>query len=130
MTDFWSEALGYAPQSPPDGFETWEAFADTVGIPQERRNDFGAVVDPDGVGPRIFFERYDAGPVSRRLHFDVNSVGGRGVDLTDEQRRAALHDERERLESIGATFERVATGAAGEIWIEMLDPEGNWFCVQ
>jgi hypothetical protein len=31
---------------------------------------------------------------------------------------------------LGATFERVATGMAGEIWMEMYDPEGNWFCVQ
>lgn len=31
---------------------------------------------------------------------------------------------------MGATYQRVATGMAGEIWIELHDPEGNWFCVQ
>ena len=36
----------------------------------------------------------------------------------------------ERLEKLGAVYQREATGMAGEIWIEMFDPEGNWFCVQ
>ena len=130
LTEFWSEALGYVPQPPPEGFESWDAFADAVGIPHERRNDISAAVDPAGVGPRLLFERWDPGPPGRRLHFDVNSVGGSAVDLGDEERRAALGRERARLEALGATFEREAVGAAGEIWIEMLDPEGNWFCVQ
>lgn len=47
MIQFWAAALVYDIQPPPDGFETWEQFADTVGIPDDRRNDIGAVVDPD-----------------------------------------------------------------------------------
>ena len=121
MTDFWSEALGYIPQPPPEGFESWEQFADQVGIPEERRNDIGAVVDPDGVGPRILFERWDGGAPNQRVHIDVNSV---------HETPATLESERERLEGLGATFHREATGMAGETWIEMFDPEGNWFCVQ
>lgn len=130
LTTFWSEALGYVPQPPPPGFDSWEAFADELGIPVEQRNDIGAVVDPDGVGPRLLFERYDGGAPNQRVHIDVNAVGGHAADLTDTERRAALQDERVRLESLGAVFKREATGAAGEIWIEMFDPEGNWFCVQ
>ena len=60
----------------------------------------------------------------------MNSVGGEGVELTDDERRVRLGEERTRLEALGATFKRDATGMAGEIWIEMFDPEGNWFCVQ
>jgi hypothetical protein len=41
-----------------------------------------------------------------------------------------LAGERVRLEALGATFKREASGVAGEYWIEMFDPEGNWFCVQ
>jgi hypothetical protein len=52
------------------------------------------------------------------------------VDLDDEERRARLSEQRARLVALGATFGREATGMAGEIWIEMYDPEGNWFCVQ
>lgn len=124
MAEFWAEALGYIHQPPPSGFESWDAFADSVGIPSDRRNDITAVVDPDGVGPRILFERWDGGEPSKRAHIDVNSVG------EVEDRPAALARERTRLETAGATFLRNASGMAGETWIEMYDPEGNWFCVQ
>lgn len=130
LTEFWAGALGYVEQPPPAGFEDWEQFADETGIPEEARNDISAVVDPGGVGPRILFERYDGGAPNQRVHLDVNSVGGHGVDLSDDERRVRLGEERARLETLGAVFKREATGTAGEIWIEMFDPEGNWFCVQ
>ncbi len=130
LAEFWAETLGYIVQPPPPGFETWDDFADEVGIPEERRNDISAVVDPEDVGPRILFERYFGGEPNQRIHIDVNVVAGRGVELTDEQRRARLSEERARLEGLGATFKREASGMAGEVWIEMFDPEGNWFCVQ
>lgn len=129
MSEFWAEALGYLVQPPPPGFDTWDDFADSVGIPVEKRNDISAVVDPDGVGARLLFERWDGGAPNKRVHIDVNSVGG-GFEGDDEARRDALASERVRLEAAGATFHREATGMAGEIWIEMFDPEGNWFCVQ
>ena len=130
LAQFWAGALGYVIQPPPQGFESWDEFADAVGIPEERRNDISAVVDPDGVGPRVLFERYDGGGPNQRVHIDVNAVGGSGVELSDDERRARLSTERARLEGLGASFKREATGMAGEIWIEMFDPEGNWFCVQ
>lgn len=130
LARFWAEALGYVVQPPPEGFDTWEDFADEVGIPKERRNDISAVVDPDGSGPRVLFERFDGGSPNQRVHIDVNAVGGLGENLTDEERRSRLADQRARLESLGATYKREATGMAGEVWIEMFDPEGNWFCVQ
>jgi hypothetical protein len=124
MTEFWAAALGYIPQPPPPGFDTWDAFADSVGMPEEARGDISAVIDPEGKGPRILFERWDGGAPNKRFHIDVNSVG----DIADKEE--GLTAERARLEALGATFERVATGIAGEIWMEMYDPEGNWFCVQ
>ncbi len=130
LARFWADVLEYVLQPPPDGFESWDQFADAVGIPEDRRNDISAVVDPDGRGPRVLFERYDGGAPNQRVHIDVNAVGGGGANLTDEERRARLSEERTRLEGLGATFKREATGMAGEVWIEMLDPEGNWFCVQ
>lgn len=130
LARFWAEALDYVVQPPPEGFDTWDDFADAAGIPEEKRKDISAVVDPAGAGPRLLFERWDGGSPNKRIHIDVNSVGGHGVELTDEERRARLSKERERLENVGATFQREAAGIAGEIWIEMHDPEGNWFCVQ
>ncbi|NNC73974.1 MAG: VOC family protein [Acidimicrobiia bacterium] len=130
LAEFWAGALGYELQPPPPGFDSWEAFATEVGIPEERWNDISAAVDPDGDGPRLLFERWDGGSPNQRVHIDVNAVGGSGVDLTDEARQQRLVEERTRLEALGASFHREATGMAGEVWIEMHDPEGNWFCVQ
>ena len=127
LASFWAAALNYVLQPPPDGFGTWEDFADAVGIPSEKRNDIAAVVDPSGAGPRILFERYDGGAPNQRLHIDINSVDR---DAASELRPAYLAAERTRLESLGATHKREASGMAGETWIEMYDPEGNWFCVQ
>lgn len=128
LAEFWSQTLGYVLQPPPPGFDTWEDFADSVGIPEMKRNDISAVIDPDDVGPRLLFERWDAGEPSKRVHVDVNLLAGE--ELSDEEREARLAEERERLETLGARFHRVATGMAGEMWMEMFDPEGNWFCVQ
>jgi hypothetical protein len=127
MAEFWAAALGYIVQPPPPGFETWDDFADEMGIPEGKRNDISAVVDPDDVGPRLLFERWDGGEPNKRVHVDVNVVD---EELTPEQREQRLAEERERLEALGATFHRNASGIAGETWIEMFDPEGNWFCVQ
>lgn len=127
LAAFWAEALGYVLQPPPDGFESWEAFADEVGIPVDERGDLAAVVDPTGTGPRLLFERWDTGPPQKRTHIDINSVDR---TLEGDERAQALDKERARLEALGAAFHRKATGKAGETWIEMFDPEGNWFCVQ
>ena len=128
LAEFWSAALGYVPQPPPSGYDTWDEFADAVGIPEEKRKDLDAAIDPDGVGPRLLFERWDGGEANKRVHIDVNVL----VDeaLTGEEREARLSRERERLEALGATLHRMASGMAGETWLEMHDPEGNWFCVQ
>lgn len=129
MSRFWAAATGYILQPPPEGFETWEQFADAVGIPEENRNDIAACIDLEGAGPRILFERYDGGAPNQRVHVDINVIGGK-ADLTSDERNVRLEEERRRLEALGATFKREATGLAGEVWIEMFDPEGNWFCVQ
>lgn len=128
LAEFWAGALGYIVQPPPPGFDTWDDFADSVGIPAERRNDISAVVDPDGEGPRILFERWDGGEPNKRVHIDVNAIADR--ELGAEEREKRLAEERERLEALGARFHRVASGMAGETWMEMFDVEGNWFCVQ
>lgn len=128
MAEFWAGALGYIVQPPPPGFDTWDDFADSMGIPRERRNDISAVVDPDEEGPRVLFERWDGGEPNKRVHIDVNAITDR--ELGAEEREKRLAGERERLEALGATFHRMANGMAGERWMEMFDVEGNWFCVQ
>lgn len=126
---FWAKALGYELPAPPDGFPDWDAWAAAQGIPEDRRNDASAVEDPDGVGPRVFFQKVPEGKVAKnRLHLDLNVSGGHGVPL--EERKARVDAEVARLRSLGATDARGAMEQRGEYWVRMNDPEGNEFCVQ
>lgn len=54
---FWELALGYVREAPPPPHETWEETLTAWGLPQERWNDANALVDPDGIGPRIFLQK-------------------------------------------------------------------------
>jgi hypothetical protein len=128
MMAFWSEALGYHIPAPPDGHESWEAWLAAQGVPEEHWNSRGAVEDPEGVRPRIFFQQVpEAKAGKNRVHLDVNVGGGRKV--SHEERTARVRAEVPRLEALGATKVREAE-ERGEFWIVMLDPEGNEFCLQ
>jgi catechol 2,3-dioxygenase-like lactoylglutathione lyase family enzyme len=128
LATFWADALGYRLQDPPAGFESWEQALQTLGVPAERHNDASAVVDPEGSGPRLFFQRVpERKQVKNRVHLDVRAAPG----LEGDARMAALEVEAERLVSRGATrlgrHEPAAPLAAGHI--VMADPEGNEFCL-
>lgn len=128
LSDFWASALGYVIQPPPPEFDSWDDWATAMGIPQENWNDARALIDPDGAGPRLFFQRVPEGKTAKnRVHLDVNAGGGHAVDL--EARMAAVDGHVERLVDVGAT--RIsAFDERGEYWVVMQDPEGNEFCVQ
>ena len=126
LAAFWAEALGYRIDPPPPGFATWEEALDAWGVPAERRNDRSAASDPDGVGPRLFFQKVPEGKVVKnRLHLDVRAALG----LRGDERMATLEAECARLGALGATrVERFEPGFdAGHI--VMRDPEGNEFCL-
>lgn len=126
LVAFWEEALGYQVQPPPPEFETWEDFAREKGIPEEQWDGWGALIDPDGKRPRIFFQRVPEGKSAKnRVHLDVNV--GEGLD--GEDRTVRVKQEADRLEGLGATRQREAF-ERGEFWIVMQDPEGNEFCLQ
>jgi hypothetical protein len=126
---FWAEALHYVLQPPPEGFDSWDAWAESMGIPPEARNDFGAALDPDGVGPRLFFQKVPEGKIAKnRVHIDLHVSGGR--DVPDDERRRRVDAEVVRLKALGATDARGAMDRHGEYWVRMNDPEGNEFCVQ
>src|SRR4051812_18545203 len=55
--EFWASALGYVRESPPPGFDTWEAALEAWGVPQDEWDSKNALVDPDGEGPRIFLQK-------------------------------------------------------------------------
>ena len=99
-----------------------------MGVPPESRNDASAVVDPEGSGPRLFFQRVPEGKQAKnRVHLDVRAAPG----LTGDARMAALEAEAGRLVSRGATRLRRCEPAPplGAGHIVMADPEGNEFCL-
>lgn len=125
LAGFWAIALSYQMQPPPPGFETWEEFGEKIGMPPERWNDFAAVVDPDGTGPRVFFQRVpEAKTAKNRVHLDV-SVGGEH----DEGRWARVLEHVRTLVEAGATTVREVDEPNGRC-VVLTDPEGNEFCVQ
>lgn len=126
---FWANALGYKVQDPPSGYASWEAFLQAQGVPQEEWNSASAVVDPDGKGPRIYFQHVpEAKVVKNRVHLDLNASHSVSHGSSPErvQRIAA---EVERLKGLGAR-ELYRREQRGEYWVTMADPEGNEFCVQ
>ena len=128
LAEFWALVLGYVVQPPPDGFTSWAEWATAMGIPEENRNDASAVVDPEGHGPRIYFQRVPEGKTAKnRLHLDVNAGGGHDVPIAN--RRAAVDAEVARLVEAGASTVGPVE-QRGEYWVVLADPEGNEFCVQ
>ncbi|NQV05340.1 VOC family protein [bacterium] len=128
LADFWAVALGYVIQPPPDGFTSWEDWASVMEIPEEDWNDAGALIDPDGDGPRVFFQRVAEGKSAKnRLHLDLNVGGGHAAPL--EERKVRVDARVAELAAAGAT----SVGPheqRDEYWVVMQDPEGNEFCVQ
>jgi catechol 2,3-dioxygenase-like lactoylglutathione lyase family enzyme len=128
LAHFWADALGYRLQDPPAGFDNWTDFLISIGVPEEDWNSASAVVDPGGVGPRIFFQRVpEPKTLKNRVHLDLNVGGGPSVARDESRQRVTA--EVGRLVGLGATQQRVAE-VRGEFWIVMQDPEGNEFCVQ
>ncbi len=99
-----------------------------IGVPEAEWNRASAIVDPEGRGPRIYFQQVpEPKVVKNRVHLDVNVGGGPGIS-TDE-RRTRVDAAIERLCDLGATKLRPYE-ENGEYWVVMQDPEGNEFCLQ
>lgn len=136
LSRFWAAALGYVNPGPPgrevspgqDVFEAWHAFLDEAGVPESEWNSASAAEDPDGVGPRLFFQRVPEDKVAKnRVHLDLRAAQG----LTGEERMAALEAECTRLVALGATRVRRHEPAPPLSlgFLVMADPEGNEFCL-
>ncbi len=129
LAAFWAEALGYRVEPPPDGFDSWEAALEALGVPRDQWNSRSAIVPVEGSRPRVFFQRVpESKTVKNRLHLDVRAAPG----LEGSERMSALEAEADRLEALGATraYRVEPDRAAMESgFITMRDPEGNEFCL-
>ncbi len=124
---FWIEALGFREESPPEGFDSWPEALAAWGLPQERHNDAYAIVDPEGVRPRVFFHKVPEGKTAKnRLHLDIRVSGLPGPNHDGKDQ--VLAQEAARLEALGATTSRTVDEAM-DYFVVMQDPEGNEFCL-
>jgi catechol 2,3-dioxygenase-like lactoylglutathione lyase family enzyme len=124
LARFWADVLGYRVEDPPPGYPSWSDFSRAVGGAGE---EWSAVVDPDGVGPRLLFHRVpEEKTVKNRLHLDVRVGGARG--RPKQARRPLVDAEVGRLVSGGATHVRTVEDQT-DYFAVMRDPEGNEFCI-
>lgn len=124
LADFWAIALGYVSQPPPEGFSTWEEFGHSIGMPEEDFGNYWALIDPEGKGPRVFFQRVPEGKtVKNRVHLDVTVRSSPNDDF------APVREHVQRLVEAGGSV-LYEIDEPGTRHITMRDPEGNEFCVQ
>jgi predicted enzyme related to lactoylglutathione lyase len=86
-------------------------------------------VDPEGRGPRIWFQQVpEPKPGKNRLHLDLKVGGGRGVPLPLRTER--VREKTARLVAAGARVLRTTEEPGMDHYAVLLqDPEGNEFCV-
>ena len=126
LAEFWGLALGYVVEPPPEGFESWEVFAASIGIPEEESGAVASRVDPAGEGPRLYFQRVPEPKAAKnRVHLDVR-VAGR--EVRGEKRKRLVSEHVERLVQAGATLAWRTDDVRGSS-VTLYDPEGNEFCV-
>jgi hypothetical protein len=103
---FWCEVLGYV--APAEG-------------------PVSSCRDPEGVGPRLYFQRVPEGKVVKnRVHLCVRA----GTGLVGDERLATLQAECDRLIALGAKcFQVLLADGENESCIVMQDIEGNEFCL-
>ncbi|MGH3573700.1 MAG: VOC family protein [Pseudonocardiaceae bacterium] len=127
LAEFWAEALAYVVEPPPPGFDSWEEFAERIGIPPEDRDRLAAVVDPDRARPRVLFQKVpETKEVKNRVHLDIDVAPG--IARGSEERKGAARVRSKQLTAWGATLLRELDEPTG--WcLVMADPEGNEFCL-
>jgi hypothetical protein len=131
LAKFWAQALGYEFEPPPEGFEDWDAYWRSVGVPEDELDGSAdRIVDPTGGGPRIWFQAVPEGKtIKNRIHFDIRASGGREGNPI-EVRKQRVDALAEKLVAAGATMVRVLPmDGLDHYAVAMLDPEGNEFDV-
>lgn len=125
VAEFWAEAIdGYAFPPPPDGYPSWEAWAEGENIPEDDRNTMRVLIDGRGARPPLYFQRVPEPKTAKnRLHLDIRVSKG----LSGDERAARIEEEVSRLVKLGATV--VERRTPPEPWVVMADVEGNEFCV-
>ncbi|HEX3908997.1 MAG TPA: VOC family protein [Mycobacteriales bacterium] len=133
LVPFWCTALGYIVEPPPGGHDSWNEYWRSIGIPEHELppdddDVHDSIVDPDGVGPRIWFQAVpEPKVVKNRLHLDLK-IADRTQPKVDRQPK--VDGKAAELVAAGATLLRQLQFEDSEYYgVVMQDPEGNEFCV-
>jgi len=123
MARFWAGAIGYQKEDHTELVANLLASAAispeaTVDVDGGRQFiDVSACRDPEGKGPRLYFQKVPQGKIAKnRVHLDLHV----GADLCE--------GETGRLEALGARKLWFSDDRGGPCWT-MADIEGNEFCV-
>jgi hypothetical protein len=124
LATFWADVFGYPH---PEWPEALKAEMLAGGLTEEELSNKSAIEDPEGVGPRLFFQRVPEGKTAKnRVHIDLRATPGRRP--TDDE----LTAEKDRIVALGATVVVEYDdnwGPVREHHFVMRDPEGNEFCI-
>jgi hypothetical protein len=112
QVEFWALALGYQPEPPPLGFDTWNDYWRHLKVPEE---EFQIVPETKSI--------------KNRVHLDIAVSGGiREVPRT--LRKERVDTKAAELIAIGASLVMVHDVEGSDHYaITMHDPEGNEFCI-
>jgi hypothetical protein len=128
LAAFWALALGYEPEPPPDGYDSWEAWCVALAIPEDEWDEGASISDPTGERPRIYFQQVPEGKLAKnRLHLDLR-VGGPPGDPHAE-RWARIAAAADRLVAAGASVVGQEDLRGLPHHLVLADPEGNEFCL-
>ena len=131
LAEFWALALGYRLEPPPDGFSTWEEALAAWNVPEDQWDSASAIIDPNGVLPRIFFQKVpEPKSAKNRVNLDVRSwrYTADGSRPPEAEVRAAIDAKVAELVAAGATVAGTVE-QYDNAWTVLHDPEGNEFCV-
>jgi hypothetical protein len=119
LATFWAAALEY----PPPDTDAMQAALREAGEPDERLDHWALIGDPNGIGPRVFFQKVPEGKTAKnRVHLDIRA---RGAERSDE---ATVDARVSELLKLGAKKVQ-AVHDIGSYFVVMQDPEGNEFCI-
>lgn len=121
LASFWCQLLGFVEEPPPSGFQDWAEYDLAHGISVEVAESGCTIIDPDGVSPRIYFQRVPEQKGGKnRVHLDIVASARHSWDEVVAAANRAV--------TAGGRIIREST-SADDRFIVLADPEDNEFCL-
>ena len=101
LSVFWREALGYVHPAPPGmilapgadaaaALVAWDDFLERANVPRSQWNSSSALEDPDGTGPRIYFQQVPEDKVAKNRWANAAHVGAKLLCVASPSEYAAM----------------------------------------